>query len=106
MEKTAGTTADDLAAENETLRAQLAALSRDNESLARENRGLAADLAAEHAEKAAMKAAYDAKIARLTELIRRANAREFGAESEKAHPCQALPLQRRRGCGAARGPGA
>ena len=81
------------------LESQLESLSRDNEALASENRRLAEELARADAEWAARLAELEARKDRayaqlksehdkLVELVKMANAREFGAKSEKVLPHQ------------------
>jgi transposase len=82
-----------------TLESQLESLSRDNDALAAENRRLAGDLARADAEWAARLAELEARKDRayaqlksehdkLVELVKMANAREFGAKSERVLPHQ------------------
>lgn len=81
-----------------TLRAQIAALSRDNEALAADNARLAADAARSAAglaeasarleEAASRIEGLEAKLARLVEQTRLANVRYFGSRSEKVIPEQ------------------
>lgn len=75
---------ESLAKENDTLAEQTSVLVKENDSLVKDNATLAKDLVSLKRDNEHITAEYN----KLVELIKIANARVFGAKSEKIHPHQ------------------